>query len=83
MTAYDAAAQAWADGPAAVYARFAATMLEHSPAPLSGAAVLDVGAGTAVASDAALAAGAAPGGRHGRRGADAAPAHSVDTGRAG
>jgi ubiquinone/menaquinone biosynthesis C-methylase UbiE len=58
MSDYDPAAQAWADGPAAVYARFAAAMLEHAPEPLPGAAVLDVGAGTAVACDAALAAGA-------------------------
>ena len=58
MSDYDVAARAWADGPAAVYARFATAMLEHSPVPLAGAAVLDVGAGTAVASDAALAAGA-------------------------
>ncbi|MGI9085782.1 MAG: class I SAM-dependent methyltransferase [Aeromicrobium sp.] len=58
MSEYDAAAQAWAEGPAPVYARFAAAMLEHSPVPLAGAHVLDVGAGTAVASDAALALGA-------------------------
>ena len=58
MSEYDAAADAWAGGPAAVYGRFAAAMLEHSPVPLSGAVVLDVGAGTAVACDAALAAGA-------------------------
>lgn len=58
MSAYDAAAEAWADGPAAVYARFAAAMLEQSPVPLPDAVVLDVGAGTAVACDAAVAAGA-------------------------
>jgi SAM-dependent methyltransferase len=55
---YDAAAEAWARGPASVYARFAAAMLEHSPVPLPGAQVLDVGAGTGVACDAALALGA-------------------------
>ena len=58
MSAYDEAADAWADSAAPVYARFAAAMVEHSPVPLSGATVLDVGAGTAVACDAALAAGA-------------------------
>ena len=58
MSAYDAGADAWADNAAPVYGRFAAAMLEHSPVPLPGAAVLDVGAGTAVASDAALALGA-------------------------
>jgi SAM-dependent methyltransferase len=55
---YDEAAEAWARGPASVYARFAAAMLEHSPVPLVGATVLDVGAGTGVACDAALAFGA-------------------------
>ena len=55
---YDAGADAWASAPAFVYARFAAAMLEHSPVDVSGADVLDVGAGTAVACDAALALGA-------------------------
>ncbi|MGH3456935.1 class I SAM-dependent methyltransferase, partial [Aeromicrobium sp.] len=55
---YDAGAEAWASAPALVYARFATAMLEHSPVTVSGADVLDVGAGTAVACDAALARGA-------------------------
>ena len=55
---YDATADAWAGAPALVYARFATAMLEHSPVQVSGASVLDVGAGTAVACDAALALGA-------------------------
>lgn len=55
---YDAGADAWASAPAFVYARFAAAMLEHSPVDVSGVDVLDVGAGTAVACDAALAHGA-------------------------
>ncbi len=55
---YDEAAAAWADVPAQVYARFAATMFEHTASDVRGARVLDVGAGTAVASDAALAHGA-------------------------
>ena len=58
MSEYDAAADGWAGGPAAVYGHFAVAMLEHSPVPLSGAVVLDVGAGTAVACDAALTVGA-------------------------
>jgi ubiquinone/menaquinone biosynthesis C-methylase UbiE len=58
MSEYDAAARAWAGGPAAVYARLAAAMLEHSPVPLTGVTVLDVGAGTAVACEAAMDAGA-------------------------
>ncbi len=55
---YDAGAAAWAATPTRVYARFAAAMLEHSPVPLAGAGVLDVGAGTAVGCAAALARGA-------------------------
>ncbi len=55
---YDAGAEAWASAPARVYAQFAAAMLEHSPVAVSGTDVLDVGAGTAVACDAALARGA-------------------------
>jgi ubiquinone/menaquinone biosynthesis C-methylase UbiE len=55
---YDAGAEAWASTPAQVYAQFAAAMLEHSPINLSGVDLIDVGAGTAVASDAALAHGA-------------------------
>ena len=55
---YDAGAEAWASAPALVYARFATAMLEHSPVAVAGADVLDVGAGTAVACDAALALGA-------------------------
>jgi ubiquinone/menaquinone biosynthesis C-methylase UbiE len=58
VSAYDAAADAWADSAAPVYAQFAAAMVEQSPVSLDGATVLDVGAGTAVACDAALAAGA-------------------------
>jgi len=55
---YDAGAEAWAGAPALVYARFATAMLEHTPVTVAGADVLDVGAGTAVACDAALALGA-------------------------
>ncbi len=55
---YDAGADAWAEAPALVYARLAAAMLEHPPVPVSGSEVLDIGAGTGVACDAALALGA-------------------------
>lgn len=55
---YDDGAAAWAAAPALVYGRFAQAMLEHAPIRVDGARVLDVGAGTAVACDAALALGA-------------------------
>jgi SAM-dependent methyltransferase len=48
----------WADGPAQVYDRLAAAMLERCPLPLRGALLLDAGAGTGAVSTAALAAGA-------------------------
>ena len=57
--AYDRSADAWRRGPASVYARFADAMLGIVPRPLAGAAVLDVGAGTGVAAQAALDRGAA------------------------
>ncbi len=53
VNAYDHAADAWAAGPARVYARLAEALLDHSPVPMAGADVLDVGAGTAVVADAA------------------------------
>jgi ubiquinone/menaquinone biosynthesis C-methylase UbiE len=58
VSAYDHAADAWAAGPARVYALLAEALLDHSPVPLSGADVLDVGAGTAVVSDVAQRSGA-------------------------
>lgn len=57
--AYDNAAAAWKRGPEAAYARMAEALVATAPVPLAGARVLDVGAGTAVAGRAALAAGAA------------------------
>lgn len=57
-TAYDRAATAWASGPDVVYGRLAAALLDHCVAPLAGALVLDVGAGTGVLGEAARAAGA-------------------------
>lgn len=56
--AYGAAARVWPAGPDGVYRRLAQEMLWHSPVQLSGARVLDVGAGTGAASRAALAIGA-------------------------
>jgi ubiquinone/menaquinone biosynthesis C-methylase UbiE len=58
VDAYDRTAGAWAAGPARVYARLAEAMLDHSPVPMPGVAVLDVGAGTAVVADAARRRGA-------------------------
>jgi SAM-dependent methyltransferase len=46
---YRGAARAWADGAALVYAPLAARLLQRTPVPLTGARVLDVGAGTGVA----------------------------------
>jgi SAM-dependent methyltransferase len=57
--AYDRAADGWRRGPEAVYARLADALVENAPGPVSGARVLDIGAGTAVAARAALRAGAA------------------------
>ena len=58
VAAYDDAAEAWAAGPARVYARLAEAMLDLSPVPVRDAAVLDVGAGTAVVAEAARRRGA-------------------------
>jgi SAM-dependent methyltransferase len=61
-TAYDSAARLWADGPAPLYAALARALLAWLPSPggvpVTGARVLDLGAGTGVAGRAALAAGA-------------------------
>jgi SAM-dependent methyltransferase len=57
--AYDRSADAWSAGPERVYASLAKTLVDAAPVPLEGARVLDLGAGTGVASRAALAAGAA------------------------
>ena len=57
--AYDLSAAAWAGGPERLYARLAEALVAAAPLGSHGARVLDVGAGTGVASRAALAAGAA------------------------
>jgi len=56
--AYDASEAAWRDRPAAVYARLAGALLDVAPELVTAARVLDLGAGTGVASAAALARGA-------------------------
>lgn len=56
--AYDLSADAWAAGPAPVYARLAEALVAASPVRLPGGCVLDLGAGTGVASRAARSAGA-------------------------
>ncbi|MDT4907819.1 MAG: hypothetical protein QOI69_1060 [Pseudonocardiales bacterium] len=57
--AYDLSAEAWAGGPERLYGKLAEALLAAAPVDVRGARVLDVGAGTGVASRAALAAGAA------------------------
>lgn len=57
--AYDHGAASWRRGPEAVYARLADALVGTARVPLTGARVLDVGAGTATAARAALARGAA------------------------
>lgn len=57
--AYDLSADAWAAGPEQFYARLAEALVAASPVALPGARVLDLGAGTGVASRAARSAGAA------------------------
>ena len=57
--AYDRSAGAWASGPQRVYTRLAETLVDAAPVPVHGGRVLDLGAGTGVASRAASAAGAA------------------------
>lgn len=55
---YAGAAEAWAGQVAAVYTRLARAVVDDCPIPLPGAVVLDVGSGTGVVSDLAVAAGA-------------------------
>lgn len=57
--AYDATGAAWHTGPERVYEPLAEALLDRSPVDLAGRRVLDVGAGTGIASRVALRAGAA------------------------
>jgi SAM-dependent methyltransferase len=57
--AYETASDAWAAGPAPVYAALAGALAAHVAPLLVGARVLDLGAGTGPAGRAAIAAGAA------------------------
>jgi SAM-dependent methyltransferase len=59
QSSYDRSAEAWTAGPEQVYTRLAQRLVDASPVPLAGARVLDLGAGTGVASRASLAGGAA------------------------
>ena len=57
--AYHLSADAWRRGPAGLYAGLADALLDHAQIALGGVRVLDAGAGTGVAGDAARARGAA------------------------
>lgn len=57
--AYDRSASAWRSGPAVLYAVLADALLARAPVDVAGGVVLDAGAGTGVAGDAARARGAA------------------------
>jgi len=56
--AYDAAPRSWEAGPEPVYAAMANALAAHVAPLLTGARVLDLGAGTGVVGRAAVAAGA-------------------------
>ena len=56
--AYESSADSWADGPHRMYRALADALIALAAVPLGGATVLDLGAGTGVAGQAALAAGA-------------------------
>jgi SAM-dependent methyltransferase len=55
--AYSAGAAAWGNGPAVIYGRLAELLVAFCPVPVAGRLVLDLGAGTGLASRAARAAG--------------------------
>jgi SAM-dependent methyltransferase len=55
---YSLVAEAWTQGPTRIYGRLADLLVAASPVPLTGAFVLDLGAGTGAGSRAATAAGA-------------------------
>lgn len=57
-TAYDTAATAWVTGPERVYRHLAEALLRAGPTPLTGALLVDIGAGTGVVGDVATNLGA-------------------------
>jgi ubiquinone/menaquinone biosynthesis C-methylase UbiE len=57
-TAYGVAAATWASGPERVYRHLAEGLLRAAPAPVDGALLVDVGAGTGVVGDVATGLGA-------------------------
>lgn len=57
---YAGAARRWAEGASLVYGPIARQLVDKSPHPLRGRVVLDIGAGTGVASTALIDAGARP-----------------------
>jgi ubiquinone/menaquinone biosynthesis C-methylase UbiE len=57
-SAYNSAAPAWAAGPERVYRHLAEALLRTGPVPLSGALLIDIGAGTGVVGDVATHMGA-------------------------
>lgn len=57
-TAYGASGPAWQAGPGRIYEHLAEVLVDRSPVPLTGARVLDLGAGTGAASRAARRRGA-------------------------
>ncbi len=59
-SAYQGAAEGWATGPAALYRRLADALVRAGSQDLAGHRVLDLGAGTGVASEVLTAAGARP-----------------------
>lgn len=58
--AYASSAGEWAAGPAAIYRRLATALVATAPVSLAGRRVLDLGAGTGVATEALIAVGAEP-----------------------
>ena len=58
QAAYGGASSAWAAGPAALYRRMAKALVDHCPVALTGAHVLDFGAGTGATTAALVDAGA-------------------------
>jgi SAM-dependent methyltransferase len=59
-SAYEGGVEGWATGPAGLYRRLADALVATAPGSLAGQRVLDLGAGTGVASEALVAAGASP-----------------------